>query len=76
MPGGTSEWSGAGVTTNLSNIAKTSDPVVLNNIINDPAQPAAVKQAAQTRLDELNTVTTQQAPAPAAPAGLLNQDRL
>ena len=58
----------AAVPTGGVDIAAATNVSMLENIANDPAQPAAKREAARTRIAQLRAASPAPAPAPAAPA--------
>lgn len=68
MPRWQSEWASAAVPTDGVDIASATNVSMLENIANDPAQPAAKREAARTRIAQLRAASPAPAPAPAAPA--------
>lgn len=68
MPRWQSEWASAAVPTDGVDIAAATNVSMLENIANDPAQPAAKREAARTRIAQLRAASPAPAPAPAAPA--------
>lgn len=61
MPNWKNEWLALAVPTGGMNMGKVTNPDTLLNIINDPAQPATVRQQARVRLNSLRS-----APPPTA----------
>lgn len=68
MPRWQSEWASAAVPTDGVDIAAATNVSMLENIANDPAQPAAKREAARARIAQLRAASPAPAPAPAAPA--------
>lgn len=70
MPRWQSEWTSAAVPTEGVDISTVTNVSMLQNIINDPAQPEAVKAKARAKLKELQKPAA--TPAPAAGGGMIN----
>jgi len=75
MPNWKSEWGAIAVPTQGVDLNTVSDIATLSNIADDPAQPAATREAAKARIASLQTTPTPVAPAP-APAPVAVNDRV